>query len=144
MYQKCDKGWHYGSCCCNCKSHHKDSNGWVCRISIKGENPVVYRNWGAHGICELHDPIDNDSITRNAIEEAIKATLVVENKESIHYAVDKIMILLNSNKTDGLERGILLISFREYLKKKNKGISSFDFSDIDDFINQQSIATERR
>lgn len=30
---------------------------------------------------------------RKQIEEAIRTTLVVENKESIHYAVDKILLL---------------------------------------------------
>ena len=38
---------------------------------------------------------------RKQIEKAIKTTLVVENKESIHYAVDKILRLLDS---DGIER----------------------------------------
>jgi len=33
-------------------------------------------------------------IEKAIIEKAIKTTLVVENKESIHYAVDKIMRLI--------------------------------------------------
>ena len=41
---------------------------------------------------------------RKQIEKAIKTTLVVENKESIHYAVDKIMRLLDVSKSDGIER----------------------------------------
>ena len=32
---------------------------------------------------------------RKKIEEAIRTTLVVENKESIHYTVDKILLLLD-------------------------------------------------
>ena len=38
---------------------------------------------------------------RKQIEKAIKTTLVVENKASIKYAVDKILRLLDS---DGIER----------------------------------------
>ena len=41
---------------------------------------------------------------RKQIEKAIKTTLVVENKESIHYAVDKILRLLDVSKSDGIER----------------------------------------
>ena len=43
-------------------------------------------------------------IEKAIIEKAIKTTLVVENKESIHYAVDKIMRLLDVSKSDGIER----------------------------------------
>ena len=39
--------------------------------------------------------VKNNSSMRKKIEEAIRTTLVVENKESIHYTVDKILLLLD-------------------------------------------------
>lgn len=48
--------------------------------------------------------VKNNSSMRKQIEQAIKTTLVVENKESIHYAVDKILRLLDVSKSDGIER----------------------------------------
>ena len=70
-----DKGWHDGSCCCNCKHHYEDfyhcttspkpdgvdgcvcgiHKGWVCLISFEGERPRAHSNWGEHGMCELHE-----------------------------------------------------------------------------------------
>ena len=41
---------------------------------------------------------------RKQIEEAIRTTLVVENKESIHFAIDKILLLLDVSKGKGIER----------------------------------------
>ena len=71
----CDKGWHDGSCCCNCKHHYEDfyhcttlpnpegiegcvcstHKGWVCLISFEGEQPRAYSNWSEHGMCEMYE-----------------------------------------------------------------------------------------
>ncbi len=68
----CDKGWHDGSCCCNCKNHYEDFNhcttggqkengcvcsehkGWICLISFEGETPRAHSGWSEHGMCEMH------------------------------------------------------------------------------------------
>ena len=39
-------------------------------------------------------------MTKKDIDNAIRTTLVVENKESIKYAVSKIMDLFNKTKSD--------------------------------------------
>lgn len=78
MNNKCDKGWHNGECCCNCKNHYKDMHhcntepkpldydknnhkcvcsiqkGWICLISFEGERPHAYSGWGEHGYCEFY------------------------------------------------------------------------------------------
>jgi hypothetical protein len=68
----CDKGWHDGSCCCNCKNHYEDFNhcttggkngnggvcsehkGWIRLISCEGETPRAHSGWSEHGMCEMH------------------------------------------------------------------------------------------
>lgn len=76
MKDFCDKGWHDGSCCCNCKNHIEDfyhcttspkpygvdgcvcstHKGWICLISMEGEKPIAHSNWSEHGMCEMYYP----------------------------------------------------------------------------------------
>jgi len=72
MAKNCKKGWHDGSCCCNCQNQRKlmchpwnkefgkgsimESCGWVCLFplddgSSKGEVIFFDRE---HGMCELY------------------------------------------------------------------------------------------
>ena len=68
---------------------------------------------------------------RKKIEEAIKTTLVVENKESIHYAIDKILLLLDVSKSESIER--------EALAKLSKwAVSQKDCpSEFQDIVNKE-------
>lgn len=74
---KCDKGWHTGECCCNCKNHLEDlyncntspkpldydknnhkcvcgeHKGWICSINIEGKT-YSYSGWSKHGFCEFY------------------------------------------------------------------------------------------
>lgn len=72
--KNCDKGWHDGSCCCNCRNHYEDfyhcitkpkpegiddcvcsiHKGWICLISMDGEKPIAHSGWRAHGFCEFY------------------------------------------------------------------------------------------
>ena len=77
MKQKCDKGWHTGDCCCNCKSqielfkhpwntinkgNIKESTGmYACILQhdCDGTNTgIIFEK--KHGYCELHLPKSND------------------------------------------------------------------------------------
>lgn len=73
--KKCDKGWHDGSCCCNCQSFIKLSKhpwnsgdakgsvkepfGFACIVQhqTEGNNRGTFCNKG-HGFCELHVPLE--------------------------------------------------------------------------------------
>ncbi len=71
MNQKCEHGWHDGSCCCNCKNQvelfkhpmntiHKgsilESTGlFACTVSLDCDSQnrgIIFE--GKHGMCELH------------------------------------------------------------------------------------------
>lgn len=70
---KCNKGWHDGSCCCNCKNQielfkhpwnkiHKgsimESTGmYACTLSFDSDGKqegILYET--KHGFCEMHNP----------------------------------------------------------------------------------------
>jgi hypothetical protein len=70
---KCDKGWHDGSCCCNCKNQLKlmchpwnkefgkgsisEQCGWVCtvRFDADDKNEAIFFD-KEHGMCKMHHP----------------------------------------------------------------------------------------
>ncbi len=72
--KKCDKGWHDGSCCCNCKNHiplvkhpwNKDLGkgriseqmGFACIGFFScGEKVATFFDMNhKHGMCELYQP----------------------------------------------------------------------------------------
>jgi len=73
--KKCDKGWHDGGCCCNCKHHIEDFHhcttkikvpededncvcsqhkGWICMIKFPDEKEIrAHSGWSEHGYCEM-------------------------------------------------------------------------------------------
>jgi hypothetical protein len=73
---KSTEGWQNGSCCCNCKWHHEDfyhcctpypkelpepegcrcgiHKGWICMVSIDGEDSRAHSDWPEHSMCEMH------------------------------------------------------------------------------------------
>lgn len=73
--KKCNKGWHDGSCCCNCKNHYEDfyhcttqpkpegvggcvcsvHKGWICIIEFEEGQTRAHSNWSEHGFCEMYN-----------------------------------------------------------------------------------------
>ena len=79
MKNKCDKGWHDGSCCCNCRHHIKlvkhpwnesigkgpisEQMGYACTgfFSV-GEMVATFFDINhEHGMCELHHHKQEDN-----------------------------------------------------------------------------------
>ena len=72
---ECQKDNYNGACCCNCSNHHEDfyhcatqpkpvgvegcvcstHKGWICSISLDGEETRYHSGWSEHGMCEMHN-----------------------------------------------------------------------------------------
>jgi len=71
---KSTEGWQNGSYCCNCNFHFEDfyhcttnpkpkdhegcvcgvHKGWICMVSIDGEDSRAHSDWPEHSMCEIH------------------------------------------------------------------------------------------